>query len=111
MQEEQNFAENAIVDQQIPDPLSAQMQQEDLDSERKDLEEEWVKICKKEYQLFENVKNKEELLNSKKQRIKELIKERYELEYAQNNNPSSIQINVDNESYHYIKLLEKRQES
>lgn len=106
----QNFPDeilpNIMTDEMVQNNLLVEAQ----DEERKDLEEEWIKICKKEYQLFENVKNKEEMLKSKKSQLKNLISERYQLHLQNDRIEQPVQVSIDNQSFEYIKQLEKRQE-
>jgi hypothetical protein len=103
---ESQSIENEIEHSEVEEPAPAEM----LDEERKELEEEWIKICKKEYSLFECVKSKEEILRAQKLKLRNLIKDRYQAELASHNSTEPIQISIDSESYFYIKQLEKRQE-
>ena len=100
-----------IMDHEIQNiPYETNMAEEAQDEERKELEEEWIKICKKEYQLFENVKNKEEMLKNKKSNLKNFIGERYQLHLQNERIEQPVQVSIDNQSFEYIKQLEKRQD-
>lgn len=72
------------------------------DEERKELEEEFLKVVKKEESLYEKVKHNEEIQREKKAQLKDCIKERYELE-MESLNKEPVQIAVDNSTYEYIK--------
>lgn len=92
---DQEIIELPLVDDPTPQQI--------LDEERKELEEEWIKICKKEYSLFETVRQKEETSRAQKLKLRSLIKDRYQAELATHTETVPVTISIDSESHFYIR--------
>jgi hypothetical protein len=77
--------------------------QQVLTEERTELQDEWISICKKEYSLFETLRQKEEIARAQKLKLRNMIKDRYEAELLEHAEISTVQISIDSESHFYIR--------